>query len=101
MALMLDFHPGAEIELDEAIEWYEGKKAGLGFEFFEEYLILKDFLLSNPQIFPIEFGEVRKAVFKKFPYILLFFIWEELIYIVAVFHTSQDPEIWRKRVEEF
>ena len=100
MALTLDFHPEAEIELDEAIEWYEELREGLGFKFFEEYLAIKDIILANPQIYPLEFEEVRKATFKKFPYILLYFVWDELIYVVAIFHSSQDPETWKRRVEK-
>lgn len=101
MALTLDFHPDAEIELDEAIEWYEAKSPGLGLRFFEEYKVLKGFILANPQQFSIELGEVRKATFKKFPYVLLYFVWEELVYIIAVFHASQGPEKWQKRAKGF
>lgn len=98
---MLEFHPDAEIELEEAIEWYEGIKQGLGERFFKEYQRLRTSILANPERYPIEFGEVRKAVFNKFPYILLYFVWDDLIYVLAVFHTSQDPEIWRTRMEKF
>lgn len=98
---MLDFHPDAEIELDEAIDWYEEKLPGLGMRFFEEYKKLRESIIANPNLYPVEAGEVRKAPFNKFPYVLLYFAWEELIYVIAVFHTRQDPEIWLKRMEGF
>lgn len=79
MASTIEFHPDAEIELDEAIEWYEEMKPGLGARFFKEYQILRESILANPKRYPVELDEVRKAVFKKFPYALLYFVWEELI----------------------
>ena len=100
MALTIEFHPQAEVELEEAIEWYEAKKEGLGEKFFREYLSIKEKLLISPKLYPFAFEGVRKAVFRKFPYVILYFVWEELIYVLAVFHTSQDPEIWKQRVAE-
>jgi len=99
MALTLDFHPDAEVELDSAIEWYEERSPGLGNKFFDEYLAIRDRILANPEIYPVEFGEARKAAFDKFPFVLIYFVWEELIYVLAIFHTAQDPEKWRERME--
>jgi plasmid stabilization system protein ParE len=39
----------------------------------------------------------RRALLKRFPYAVYFAVDNEIIVVLAVFHTSRDPESWRRR----
>ena len=90
------------VEVDEDVSdaylWYEDKRIGLGEAFLEELEALFPRIEQNPNIFPIEERAVQKALLDRFPYKVLFRQEpEEIITIVAVFHTSRDPKRWKKR----
>jgi toxin ParE1/3/4 len=56
------FRQQARRELDQASDWYEKERVGLGVEFLAEIQILIDRITSNPEQFPILHRDVRKAV---------------------------------------
>ena len=82
----------AEKEFDDSIAWYENEREGLGQEFratIEEYF---QRIADNPEWFPGVRGEVRRAVVRRFPFVIHFLIEKERIVILSVFHTSREPE---------
>lgn len=40
---------------------------------------------------------LNKAVFNRFPFVVIFEIHPEVIFILAVFHTSRNPGVWQQR----
>ena len=66
------FRPAAAAELDEAHRWYERERAGLGDEFLEAAQALVARLAENPLIFPVVHRDRRRAVFRRFPYSLIY-----------------------------
>ncbi|QKJ65103.1 type II toxin-antitoxin system RelE/ParE family toxin [Flavobacterium sp. M31R6] len=56
-------------------------------------------LRENPYSFAVKYNEVRCRKISKFPFLIHYTIDEELktITVFAVFHTSRNPEIWKKR----
>jgi plasmid stabilization system protein ParE len=82
----------AEQEFDDSIAWYEREREGLGQEFraaIEKYF---QRIAANPDWFPKVRGEVRRAVVRRFPFVIHFLIEKERIVILSVFHTSREPE---------
>ena len=82
----------AEKEFGDAIAWYEAGRAGLGREFraaIEEYF---QRIAGNPEWFPAVRGEVRRAVVRRFPFVIHFLIEKERLVILSIFHTSRQPE---------
>lgn len=83
----------AEREFEEAIDYYDGKREGLGRKFrsaIEEYF---QRIAANPELFPKIQGEVRRAVVvHRFPYVIHFLVEKDRIVILSVFHTSREPE---------
>jgi hypothetical protein len=66
------FRKQARLEFDEAGDWYEKERTGLGPEFLAEIHQLLQRIASNPEQFPILHRDVRKAVTKRFPYCTIF-----------------------------
>jgi len=57
-------------EFDESIAWYDGERKGLGQEFrtaIEEYF---QRITDNPEWFPKVRGGVRRAVVRRFPFVI-------------------------------
>ena len=52
---------------------------------------------ANPLQFPAVFKNVRRALLRQFPYMLLFTIEGDTLLVIACFHASRDPRQWQQR----
>jgi len=103
MAYHIELFEPAEIELDEAIDWYANQSPeNIAQNFLEDYLKLIDRISKTPLQFPITKKgkyEVRKAKFPApFPYNIFFFLAGGTIFIISVFHEKRDPNVWKTRI---
>ena len=84
----------ARNEIRDAIEWYDARRPGLGQEFLGEVENEIDQIIEDPLIFP-KFEKIntsfRRAVIKKFPFLIIFSLSEDQIIIHSVFNTYQKP----------
>jgi plasmid stabilization system protein ParE len=58
------FHPEAEKELLEAINYYEGRKNGLGYEFAREVYTAIDSILEYPQAWPLLEDDIHRRLYQ-------------------------------------
>lgn len=88
----------AALDIEDAAFYYENKSIGLGFRFSNELKTHLEGLKFNP-FFEVRYENVRCLPMKNFPFMIHFTIEEKenLVNIRAVFHTSLNPKIWRKR----
>jgi toxin ParE1/3/4 len=59
----------AESDLDNTFIWYEFQKIGLGKEFIKCIDDALSLIRNNPKTFQISFGNIRRCVIKKFPFL--------------------------------
>lgn len=87
-----------KLDLLEAASWYENAKKGLGRTFLLHIRKEKNRIAKNPAAFEIRYDSIRIAFSKRFPYGIHFEFIEEsaLIIIHAIFHTSRNPDGWKK-----
>jgi plasmid stabilization system protein ParE len=97
MAYTLHIAEAAEGDIREALLWYEEQMEGLGYNFEKHISKALDSLREKPLKNQIRYGSVRMFFLKKFPYGIHFYVSDNNILIVAVFHTSRDPEKWDER----
>jgi plasmid stabilization system protein ParE len=95
--MIFRFTPEADAELTEARQWYSHHRKDLDSEFMQciEVALLR--VQSNPRLFPVVYGNLRRAVVRRFPAIL-YEVTAEEIQIVAVFHSRRNPDVWKSRV---
>lgn len=93
----LIFHQLALEELQEAHNWYEEKRKGLGIEFMDAIDEIAQRILANPESFPKADQERRKALPARFPYLVVFEMHGDVILVVAVIHASRNPKRWQDR----
>lgn len=97
--MSLRFHPAAEAEFSNAIQYYEDVEPGLGQDFAVEVYSAVQRAVAYPRVWVILEGEVRRALVRRFPYGILYSEEEdEGILIVAVMHLHRDPDYWKGRV---
>ncbi|MBD1211381.1 MAG: type II toxin-antitoxin system RelE/ParE family toxin [Dolichospermum sp.] len=90
--------PEAELDLEDAYNWYEQHTVGLGSEFIRVVDASFSTIQRNPFACPIVHEQVRKKLIRKFPYGLLYIITDETISIVGCFHVKRDPQQWERRL---
>jgi addiction module toxin, RelE/StbE family len=93
----LRFHPSFKRDLKSACDWYSAERSGLGDALRDEVKVVIDRIRDHPELYQEIHGSVRRAVIKRFPYILLYKVEEKLIVILGLFHGSRDPIAWEER----
>ncbi len=89
--------PEAELDLAEAYAWYEERRTGLGEEFLSAADACFESIRRRPEMYPAVYETFRRALIRRFPYAVFYEIAETKVTVYAVFHTSRDPEKWRRR----
>jgi plasmid stabilization system protein ParE len=87
----------AEAEIQEAYEWYETQRPGLGDEFLIEVRRGLAAVERSPRLYPIIRGKVRRALLSRFPYSILYMAEPESTIVIACFHGKRDPRRWYSR----
>ncbi|MCZ4317810.1 type II toxin-antitoxin system RelE/ParE family toxin [Aequorivita viscosa] len=78
-------------QLDEALSFYESKRKGLGDSFLLEINSVYKHLVKNPFIYRKNNQGYREAVVYKFPFLIIYEVKENTVYISSIFHTSRNP----------
>lgn len=92
------YHPHARRELDDAVDYYDSIDLKLGDDFLEEI----DDCISRILMFPLAWTKLHRSVRRcrthRFPYSLVYDLEEEQVFIVAVMHSSREPNYWADRL---
>jgi plasmid stabilization system protein ParE len=98
MAAELIIAPEAQQDIDEAYAWYEGRRPGLGEEFLGCVDARIQAIRRNPQMHAVVYDNYRRGLVRRFPYAVFYEAVGEIVTVYCVFHTSQNPDKWRKRL---
>jgi plasmid stabilization system protein ParE len=97
MSLPVVLRDEAQAEFDEAFDYYERQRPGLGVDFVARVQEVFDRIAANPQMHGVVFADIRKAVVRRFPYCVFYRADPTRVEVIAVFHSSRDPSIWQGR----
>lgn len=89
--------PEAELDLKEAIRWYDERDQKLGDQLLRSLYRSIASIERNPHLYPIVHRQMRRALVRRFPFQILYEIESEEIIIYAIFHSARDPEAWKRR----
>ena len=90
--------PEAEQDIAEAYLWYEGRRIGLGEEFLSSVEACLEGIRRWPEMYAVVHEGNRRALVRRFPYAVFYEYPESMVTIYGVFHTSRDPDKWRRRL---
>jgi len=85
------FHPEAQVEFEQAIEYYEGCQDNLGYEFAIEIHGTIQNIVNFPGTWPELRSGIRRCLARRFPYGVLYFMEQDDILILAVMHLHRSP----------
>ena len=91
------FHPEAEDEFNDAIEYYETVSTGLGYDFAMEVYATIQRITDFPRAWILMEGGIRRSLVNRFPYGVLYSIEHDQVFIIAVMHLHRNPGYWAKR----
>ncbi len=89
----------AQIELDEAIEYYNSESAGLGDEFLLEAINVIERIKHFSKAWHPLSNDTRRCQLRRFPYGIIYQIQNAGILIVAVANLHRKPDYWRDRIK--
>lgn len=96
--MRLIYHPDAEAELIEAVQFYERSVTGLGGEFLAAVDKGIGTILDAPERWRIIEEDVRRYLIPRFPYAIYYRVIGEEIRILAFKHHRRHPDYWRYRL---
>jgi plasmid stabilization system protein ParE len=82
----------AELDIAEAQVWYETQQSGLGAEFRSEVSRVIDQLAATPLIYQVVHRDIRRAIVRRFPYLVWYRIAAETVIVLACTYAGRDPE---------
>ena len=100
MKYKVEFRKEAQLDILETIIWYEKRRIGLGDEFFIALENVKHFIEQNPHHFEDKYKGIRKAITKRFPFIIYYRIESKnRILVFAVLHMKRSSKLWEERLK--
>ena len=90
------FTSTAELELKEAMEFYQSAQAGLGADFLAEVQATTQLIESFPLAWTSLSPRTRRCRTHRFPYGLFYQVRPDEILIVSVMDLRRDPKRWEQ-----
>jgi len=91
MAYDLFIQDEAVYEIEDAFDWYEEQKPGLGYELIEEIKSCYKKIQNDPDHYSYTRTLYRRIQTKRFPYIIIYEIEENVIIVNSVRHIKRKP----------
>lgn len=95
----IEFHPEAIREIRESIEWYRERNEATATEFRALVQAAEELVQRSPEAWAVYALDTRGFRFQKFPFVLVYAIRGETIFLVALAHTRRKPGYWRDRLK--
>ena len=89
----------ARNELAEAKRFYNRQQQGLGESFQREAEAAARLIQERPLAWQVEVEPVRRFLFDRFPYKMLYIIRAERVVVIAVAHQHRHPDYWVDRID--
>lgn len=96
--MKINFLEIAQIELDEAIEYYNYEVTELGDAFLTEVLNALDRIGKFPDSWTPCSNRTRRCQTRRFPYGIIYQIRNQEILVVAIANLHRKPDYWKDRI---
>ncbi len=93
------FHPKAGAEFEEAVNYYEERRKGLGYDFATEVYSAIQRITVCPKGWAVVENGIRRCLIKRFPYGVIYSERGNKICILAVMHLRRNPGYWKNRIQ--
>ena len=96
--MTVEYHPSLQGELEEVRDHYNNRTPGLGDQFINEVEATVLRLAANPGRWMVIERDLRRALLKRFPYVIYFRqVASDRIRVTVVKHQRRHPQLGRER----
>lgn len=88
----------AQVELDDAINWYNAQAPGLGSAFLVESVKVFRLIEQHPDAWHPMTAAIRRCRFARFPYGVIYTSDDQGVLVIAIAHLHRKPVYWRERL---
>ena len=101
MTYNLQLTKQAKDDVDKSVEYYDSQSPNLGIEFYLEFLDFCNRIENNPERYPTKYPPYRRALMKKFPYIIFYEVdvKNNTIDVFAIWHNKRDYRKLKDRLK--
>lgn len=85
-------HPEAKLDLHKALDYYNSINSTIKEDFINNLDFTFNKIKQFPNLYPYETKTTQKVVLNKFPYIIIYEKYDNIIMILAIFHTKRKPK---------
>ena len=96
--MRFEFHPDADAEFDQAVEYYEQCQSGLGIEFAEEVYAAIARIIDYPDVWSPLSENTRRCLTNRFPYGIIYRTKNKRLHIIAVANLHRRPDYGKERM---
>ena len=82
----------------EGFDWHEARRDGLGYEFVAEVRAVFHKIEENPLHHAVVYRNVRRALVRRFPYKVFYYVERDKAEVIGVVHAKRHPRFWQQRV---
>jgi len=97
MSFSLILQQEALDDLKAAFDYYESVRSDLGDQFIVAFREVAFHIEGNPFLFQEIYKDKRRAVITRFQYNIIYTIENDTVRVVAVMHSSMNPQRWEGR----
>lgn len=98
MIYKVEVRGAAELDVAEAMNWYDQQSSGLGEAFLEDFAQVLKRLSESPLIYQVIYRGSRRAQLLRFPYLVWFRVQGRLVTVLACLRGSDNPATMRRRL---
>lgn len=97
MITSVSFHELADVELNEAAQYYESEVTGLGVALLAEVERSIKQIRDHPGAAPFILKFVRRKLLRRFPYSIMYSVVDDTVRVLAIANQKRRPFYWRRR----
>lgn len=86
--------PRARLQIAEAVDWYDSQSPGRGDDFLRSLEETIEAICRNPYQFQTLRGDLRRAVLRRFPYLVIYAASEHEVTVLRCVHARRHPRAW-------
>ena len=90
MTWRVSLRTAAKIDIEEARDWYDRQRPGLGEEFLLSIADALGSLEESPLRYPVYYRDFRRILTERFPYKVFYRIEDEAVIVFRVLHSARD-----------
>lgn len=97
MISSVSFHELADVELNEAAQYYDSEVTGLGVAFLAEVERSIKHIRDRPEAAPLIMKFIRRKLLRRFPFSIMYSVVDDTILILAIANQKRRPFYWHRR----